>query len=84
MTADGETWEQVDNLCRMVALHFLQGLNCGRSLLVLNDSVYKWDSDILVTSVDEIAGIVDNFLLDKVMNPFNPSTKIRYSFIFRM
>ena len=73
---DGINWTQVSNLpCGPAVFSDWNTGWCGS----INDSVYKWDSDILVTSVNEVVEIVDNFILEQnYPNPFNPSTTISW------
>jgi photosystem II stability/assembly factor-like uncharacterized protein len=74
---DGLSWTQVDNLAHGQAA-FVSG-RVGWSSGV-NDSIYKWDNNLLVTSVGKSKGVVEGFRLEQnYPNPFNPSTQISYS-----
>jgi len=75
-TDDGLTWTQIDNLPHMqaefVSAHV--GWSSG-----LNDSIYKWDLNLLVTSAGQSKGVVEGFWLEQnYPNPFNPSTTIGF------
>jgi photosystem II stability/assembly factor-like uncharacterized protein len=73
---NGYTWKQVDSLPhgRPSFSSGINGWSAG-----MNDSVYKWVSDILVTSVEEINSIAETFTLKQnYPNPFNPNTTIQF------
>ena len=73
------TWTQVDNLPHMRPK--FASARVGWSAGV-NDSVYKWDSNLLVTGVKQTNGIAQGFRLEQnYPNPFNPSTRIGFQII---
>jgi hypothetical protein len=46
----------------------------------LNDSIYKWDSDLIPTSVEENNNKLEAFSLQQnYPNPFNPSSNIEFT-----
>ena len=75
-TDDGLSWTQVDNLSHGHAAFASARVGWSGGV---NDSIYKWDNNLLVTSVGRSKGVVENFRLEQnYPNPFNPSTTIRY------
>jgi hypothetical protein len=75
-TDDGLTWTQIDNLPHMQAEFVSAHVGWSGGL---NDSIYKWDLNLLVTSAGQVKGVVEGFRLEQnYPNPFNPSTTIGF------
>jgi hypothetical protein len=80
-TDEGLSWTQIDNLPHAKAAFASARVGWSGGA---NDSIYKWDNTLLVTTVGQSKGIVGDFRLEQnYPNPFNPSTTIRYVLPYR-
>jgi photosystem II stability/assembly factor-like uncharacterized protein len=80
-TDDGLTWTQIDNLPHSQAAFVSPHVGWSGGT---NDLIYKWDNNLLVSSVTQAKGVVESFRLEQnYPNPFNPTTKIQFTLVDR-